>query len=296
MFERCLICTDLTDGLHRLVEFVPSLAAAGVKHVTFFHSAPWFEDGGVPRVDEEAVSRARAQLTRAPENAVTADEIKVEVEIASGRPQDTIPRAVRETQADAVLIGTPIRSLLEEKMFGSTCMSLAKEAIAPLTILRPQLVSTYTREELNLRCRHLWRYLLVPYDGGASSRHLVEQVKYYARARSDNFFKQCLLCWVVDDAGRRDIPLEPQIEEARATLDGVRQDLEITGMAVTCEVRQGDWLQEILAMALIHDITAIAAVEEERNALLSWTAPTAGKALLRSSWHPVIFFPNPKRK
>jgi len=296
MFERCLICTDLTDGLHRLVEFVPSLAAAGVKQVTFFHCTPMLEEAGVPRVDEEAVSKARVQLAYASEGAATVDGIEVEVEIASGRPQDTIPRAIRETQADAVLIGTPIRSLLEEKMFGSTCMSLAKEAIAPLTILRPQLVSTYTREELDLRCRHLWRYLLIPYDGGASSRHLVEQVKHYAGDRSDNFFKQCLLCWVVDDAGRRDIPIEPQIAEARATLDSVRQNLESTGMEVICEVRQGDWLQEILATALTHDITAIAAVEEERNALLSWTAPTAGKALLRSSWHPVIFFPNPKKK
>ena len=295
MFERCLICTDLTDGLHRLVEFVPSLAASGVKHVTFFHSAPWFEDGGVPRVDEEAVAEARARLTHAPDTATMASNIEVEVEVASGRPQDTIPRAAREKQADAILIGTPIRSLLEEKMFGSTCMSLAKAAVAPLTILRPQLISTYTREELDLRCRHLWRYLLVPYDDSPASRHLVEQVKHYASDRSENFFKCCLLCWVVDDAGRRDIPLDPQIAEARATLEGVRQELESAGMEVLCEVRQGDWLNEVLAAALVHDITAIAAMEEERNALLRWTAPTAGRALLRSSWHPVIFFPSPKK-
>jgi len=294
MFERCLICTDLTDGLHRLVEFVPSLAASGIKHITFFHSTPLFwEDGGVPRIDEDAVAKARARLTQPAENL---SGIEVAVEVASGRPQDTIPRTAREMQADAILIGTPIRSLLEEKMFGSTCMSLAQSAVAPLTILRPQLISTYTREELDLRCRHLWRYLLIPYDGSASSRHLVEQVKHYASERSDTFFKQCLLCWVVDDAGRRDIPIEPQVEKARATLEDVRQDLETTGMEVTCEVRQGDWLQEVLATALTHDITAIAAVEEERNALLRWTAPTAGKALLRSSWHPVIFFPSPKQK
>ncbi|NEO51139.1 MAG: universal stress protein, partial [Moorea sp. SIO4A3] len=35
MFQHCLICTDFSDGLYRLVEFVPSLAAGGLKKIIF---------------------------------------------------------------------------------------------------------------------------------------------------------------------------------------------------------------------------------------------------------------------
>lgn len=291
MFEHCLICTDLTDGLHRLVDFVPSLAASGLKQITFFYSAPLCDDGNAPRIDEEAVEAARARLTRDFSAMSLPDGVKVNVEVASGRPQDTIPRATRECKADAILIGTPIRSLLEEKVFGSTCMTLIQSGVAPLTILRPQLVSTYTQAELDLRCRNLWRYLLLPYDDGPAARLLIERLKAAAQERPDCSVQQCLLCWVVDDAGRRDVPIEPQVEAARKTLEGVRQDLESVGLEVQCEVRQGDLLQEILDAAMVYDITAIATVEEERSALLRWTSPTLGKALLRTSWHPVLFFP-----
>ncbi|MFM8299944.1 MAG: universal stress protein, partial [Microcystis aeruginosa] len=40
MFERALICTDLFDGLHRLVHCVPHLALSGLKQVIFLHSIP----------------------------------------------------------------------------------------------------------------------------------------------------------------------------------------------------------------------------------------------------------------
>ncbi len=298
MFERCLICTDLTDGLQRLVDFVPSLAATGLKHVVFFHSTPLtWEDGGVPRADEEAISAARAQLTRDFERMSSLpDGFVVEVEIASGRPQDTVPRIVRDKGIDTILVGTPIRSLLEEKIFGSTSVSLTQAAVAPLTILRPQLISTYTQAELDLRLRKLWSYLLLPYDGSASAKLLVERLQAAARKNDKSCcVEACLLCWVVDDAGRHDVPIEPQVRAARETLEGVKQELEAVGFEVHCEVRTGDLLQELLSAAMVYDITAVAVVEEERNAFLKWTSPTLGKALLRSSWHPVLFFPTPKK-
>ena len=36
MFESCLICTEFSDGLERLAQFVPSLAKGGLKKIVFF--------------------------------------------------------------------------------------------------------------------------------------------------------------------------------------------------------------------------------------------------------------------
>ena len=53
MFESCLICTDFNDGLHRLMDFIPNLAAGGLKQIIFCHSVPLWEEGEVPRIDRE---------------------------------------------------------------------------------------------------------------------------------------------------------------------------------------------------------------------------------------------------
>jgi len=113
MFKRCLICTDFTDGLDRFASFVPSLSASGVNYLVFLHSVPYWEEGEIPHVDEEKVEAAKKRLQVALENV--PDGIEVKVEVPSGRPSDTIPRIV--------LAGTPIRSFLQEKVFGSTSLS-----------------------------------------------------------------------------------------------------------------------------------------------------------------------------
>lgn len=62
MFERCLICTDFSDGLYRLGEFVGSLAAGGIKQLTILHSVPLWEGGEIPRVDKEAIASSQQRL------------------------------------------------------------------------------------------------------------------------------------------------------------------------------------------------------------------------------------------
>ncbi len=56
MFERALICTDLFDGLHRLVHCVPHLALSGLKQVIFLHSIPVWEQPTLAAVDQAKMS------------------------------------------------------------------------------------------------------------------------------------------------------------------------------------------------------------------------------------------------
>lgn len=292
MFKHCLICTDFSDGLHRLVNFVPSLAVGGIKQIVFLHSVPLWEEGGVPRVNEKKIEPARKRLSEALKEIPEGVEVKIEV--PSGRPLDTIPRILETYQIDIILTGTPIRSSLQEKIFGSTSKGLAKLTRSPLMILRPQLISTYTREELNLRCQHLWRYLLLPYNGSDSADYLVQRVKEYAQNRPENSLERCMLCWVVDDGGRREVLIENRMREARDKLESVKAELEKLDLQVNAEVRRGNPLIEILDAALMFDISAIAIADSYRGNLLNWTVPSFANELLCRSWFPVLFF-SPKR-
>lgn len=292
MFQNCLICTDLSDGLQRLVNFVPSFAAAGVKQLVFLHSVPLWEEGDVPRVDEDKLQHAQEKLQVALENC--PEDIEVRIETPSGRPLDTIPRMLQNYAFDVILTGTPIRSLLEEKFVGSTSAGLGKLTETPLMILRPQLVSTYREEELDLRCRHLWRYLLLPYNDSDAAHYLIEKVKHYATQQPTQSLQECLLMWVVDDSVRRGMPLSHRVQEAQEKIQPVKAELEAVGLRVYTEVREGNPLLEVLAAAQTYDISAIAIGADYRASILEWTVPSFANEVLRRSWFPVLFF-SPKK-
>lgn len=292
MFQSCLICTDFTDGLYRLINCVPNLAQGGLKKIVFFHSVPLWEEGEVPRVDDEKVERAKERLQKALDNV--PPEVEVAVEVLSGKPLDTIPRVLKKYDVDVIMTGTPITSLLKEKFFGSTSTGLAKLTSQPLNIIRPELITTYTLEELDLRCRHLWRYLLIPYNDTKTARYLIDEIKKYAQERPENSLKQCMLMSVVDDCGRKSVLAEQRVEESKNSIAKVKKELEALDIEVNTLVKVGDPLQEITTAALDYDISAIAIATDYRNSLLQWTVRSFANDLMRSSWFPVLLF-SPKK-
>ena len=292
MFQSCLICTDFSDGLQRLVNFVPQLKQSGFTKIVFFHSVPLWQEGEVPRVDDEKMEEASQRFEKALSN-VDAD-IQVEIEVISGKPLDTIPRVLKKHPVDVMMIGTPIRSLLKEKFFGSTSTGLSKITEKPLAIIRPQLITTYTTEELALRCQHLWQYLLIPYKEGKAGRYLIDRIKTQVQKNPQSSLKKCLLMSVVEEVGRASVLKDLQVKEAAEKLAVVGSELESLGIEVTTEVRQGNPIQEIMSAALEFDITSIAIAHDYKNPLLQWTAPSFATDFIRRSWFPILFF-SPKK-
>lgn len=289
MFQSCLICTDFSDGLYRLVDFVPSLAAGGIKKIIFLHSVPIWEEGEIPRINHEEIERAIERFKAGLKNIPSS--VEVHIEVPSGRPVETIPKVANSYKVDVILTGIPLRSLLQEKLFGSTTTGLAKACVTPLLILRQQLISAYTCEELDLRCQHLFRYLLVPYNGSNASNYLVQRVKEYAQNRPENSLKQCMLIWVVDEGGRKEIPKDYQLKEAQEKLQAVKAELEEVGLQVNTQVRLGNPFTEVLEAAVDFDISAIAIASDHLGKIIEWPVRSFAGELMRRSWHPILFFP-----
>jgi nucleotide-binding universal stress UspA family protein len=260
-----------------------------MKKIIFLHSVPLWEEGGIPRIDDEAIEKARDRLQQSLKSV--PDGVDIKIEVPSGRPIDTIPKAARTHQVDVVITGMPLRSLLQEKLFGSTTAGLVRACTTPVLILRPQLISTYTCEELDLRCQHLFRYLLIPYNGSNASKYLVQKIKNYAQNRPDSSLEQCLLMWVVDEGGRREVPKDYQLGEAQEQLEPVKAELEQLGLQVNTEVRLGNPYEEILDAALEFDISAIAMASDNLGKLIEFPVRSFAGELMRRSWHPILFFP-----
>lgn len=288
MFQRPIICTDCSDGLQRFTAFVPQLAAGGVQQIVFFHNLPFREVGGIPRVDTERTEQAHQQLESALQQVPEGIEVKVEVQ--SGKLVDNLLKVAKTYQADVFVLGMASRNILNQKLFGSTTVELSQRTKTPILALRPQLISAYTSEELALRCQHLFRYLLIPYDGSDTSSYLLQQIKQYASNRPASSLECCLLCWVVDDTGRRELDKEHRMQLAQQKLTAAKAELEHLQLRVDVELRRGEPVVELLEAAQYHDISAIAIASNNLGKI--WELPIASFTgeVLRRSWHPVLFF------
>ncbi len=286
MFQRLLICTDLTDSLNRFAQVVPSLAASGIQKITFLHCVPLWNEGDIPRIDEEKI--ALAKTTLAPALSNLPPNIEVQLEFPSGRPLDLILETVKSVQPDLVMTGMPSRSLLDEKLFGSTTLGLVKRLTMPLMIFRPQLISAFTGEELALRCQHLFRHLLIPYDGSAAADHLLQAIRQMAEQQPANALQACSLCWVIDESSSR---AKERIRQAETTLRALAADLANLQLQTFPLVRQGNPVLEIQAAASEQDISAIAVSSNHAGQFWELSVPSFTGEILRRSWHPVLFFP-----
>lgn len=288
MFERILICTNFNDGLDRLVHFVPNLAAGGLKKIVFLHTIPVWEQEKLAGVDEQEIKAAQERLAPALENI--SQQIEVKVEVLSGRSASTIPRIIEAEKIDVVLVGTPIRSSWEKTLFGSTTMELARSISIPLMILRPQLISTYTQEELALRCQHLWRSLLIPYNDSELAHYLMDQIKNVAKNHSNNFLQKCILLWVIDEKGRDQVLSSHKFQQAQEKLESLKTELEQLDIEVAIKVKEGDPLGEIINTAINFDISTIAISNYSHSNILEWTKRSIVRDALERIWFPLLFF------
>ncbi|MGB3199515.1 MAG: universal stress protein [Nodosilinea sp.] len=290
MFQRALICTDFTDSTYRLAQFVPSLAAGGFKHLVFVHCVSVESGPEIPRQNSDQLDAIRQRLQDLLRDV--PDDMDVTVEVQLGRASDCILRLAKQHQADVIFLGTPTRTLLEEKLFGSTTATLAEKTSVPLVILRPQLVSTYTTAELELRCAHLFRYLLIPYNGTQASKTLVQKIHYQVQHNPNSVLERVRLLWVIDDHVRPELHGDHPVEQAQQALDTIQAELAELNLVVNTTVVKGSPLEEILKTAETHDIGAIATCSRNIDGILRWSSPSLTREILRCSWHPVLFFPN----
>lgn len=286
MFQHGLICTDFNDGLQRFIRFIPDLAKSGLKRIVFLHTVSVWEDERVTSIDEKRITAAKQYFDSVTDSLPEGIEVKVEV--TTSRYLDKILQLVKTYDIDVIFLGTPVRSSLEATFWGSHTLELAKATDIPLMILRPQLISTYTREELSLRCQHLWRYLLIPYEDSPAGNYLITKLKEYARNRPEGSWQECLLLWVVDDGGRQVEVTQYRLEAARQKLTEVKKELESLNLTVHTTVRQGHPVHEMLRVAQEYDVAAIA-ISNYRGNLLEWMVESTAETLLTKSWFPILF-------
>ncbi|NJR31579.1 MAG: universal stress protein, partial [Chamaesiphon sp. CSU_1_12] len=98
----------------------------------------------------------------------------------------------------------------------------------------------------------------------------------------DRFLERCVLCWVTDS-----IPTQTE----QNLLADIKVDLETANLQVTTDLRRGTPLTEILEVAQMEEISAIAISTGTIGKFQEWITASFAAELLRLSWSPVLFFP-----
>ncbi|APB33729.1 universal stress protein UspA family nucleotide-binding protein [Gloeomargarita lithophora Alchichica-D10] len=291
MFKRLAIATDLQDGLQRLSHFLPALGAGGVEAVTFVHGVPYRDTGVRTREDTEALAQAEAKLTLPAETG----GVQANCIIRSGKPAEVVVQVAREVGADLILVGTQQRNALAEKLLGSDSLNIMRKCEIPLMVIRPQLVQVLTAEELDLRCRHLFYHLLLPYRGRAESKLLLNSVLTQVQKSPTPQVVCCHLVWVVEDPIRRDFAPDPQeIQRAEQELQAVAAQLTPHIPQVYTHVRTGNPVEACLTLAQMLDISAVTLTEAHMTNLWDLSASLGGE-LLRRIPYPLILFSTPEK-
>lgn len=292
MFKHLLIPTDLTDGLPRLTGYLDAIALTGVTKVIFLHSCAIVDDGDKPRVREDKLSRAR-KLLKLDEQMIPKG-ITAEVILDNRRPADAILDSIDKHDIDLVLVSRPIRSLLDEKLFGSTTIAVLQRIKVPVMVLRPELLWVMTRDELCLRFQHFFSHLMIPYDHGNSAQHVIAQIKANVPKQPKGLLA-CTLCWVVSDAGQQELAATQKFNEAERVLGQVKKDLEALGLTVDTVIVSGTPVLEAQKAAHDRDIHAVVVSSGSVGKIWELSIPSFAGEILRRSVYPVIYFPPPGR-
>jgi nucleotide-binding universal stress UspA family protein len=288
MFQKLVICTDFEDGLLRLASCLDSLAVGGIREVVFFHYVPMWEEGDIPRVDDQKIEAAHERFASV--SAGFSGDLVVKFEVRSEQLVTNLLDVIQHYGSDLVILGSQSRTLLNEKIFGSTTTSLTEKLPVPMLVIRPVVLATFTDEELNLRCQCLFRHLLVAYDGTEASESLINMLIDRLQVNGQTMVKDCKLGWVMETT-RRGVSIPEKLAEAETMITATGQRFSELGLETLTEVRTGDPIAEVIKMAGEGGVSAIAVTAHSLPKFLEWSRPSFPHQLLRSSFHPVLFFP-----
>jgi nucleotide-binding universal stress UspA family protein len=146
VFRRILHATDFSRASRPALAKAIALARQNRAPLTIVHvlSPPMVPVGGdfgyippktLDAIDQQARQHARRALAALAARAKKAGA-RTNVLIVDGVPQDQIPRAVRRTRADLVVIGTHGRTGLTKVLLGSVAERVIRLVACPVLTVR----------------------------------------------------------------------------------------------------------------------------------------------------------------
>ncbi len=232
---KAVLATDLSAASEATIEnetCLSCLGRIGIDEMHLVTVVPSNVHAGMPGIDfEKRRRRAIAEYERVIETA----GFDVEVHVVRGTPHRRI-RGIAETiGATLTVVGSRGRSPLENRVIGSTARNLARTTETPLLVNRIERAT----EEPSVVRQQLFRRMLYATDFSANAERAFESFSYLRHAT-----QEATLVHV-------ETPKDPGLsdgEDPESRLNQLAATLEEWGIETQTAVRQGDPVDEILAV------------------------------------------------
>lgn len=130
MFDKAVVCTDLTSDSDLLVSCAGGLRVLGVREAVLTHVVDIFRDpGGLLLSSPEAEDAFERQLTMLEDSGYA-----VHIEAPLGLPAFSLEEVRKRHAASLIVVGTHGRGMLDEPFSGSTSSDLVQLSETPLFV------------------------------------------------------------------------------------------------------------------------------------------------------------------
>ncbi|MDP2233101.1 MAG: universal stress protein, partial [Actinomycetota bacterium] len=157
MFERVVICTDLSEESDRLVNCVGELKILGMREVVLTHVVDIFGDSesGRDRHADEAVFEQQIQV-------LESRGLKVHIDAPLGYPAFSLDEAARRFGASLIVVGSHGKGVFDAPFSGSVSSDLVLLSETP--ILVTSLKALGDQQACTLVCRRILDHILYATD------------------------------------------------------------------------------------------------------------------------------------
>lgn len=251
MYQNILVPLDGSDFAERAIPMALSIAERTGGSVQLVSAVPTLpplvpsaeSEGPVQGWFEEERLRASEYLDGVQERLQGRTKVEVHIRVVSGDPVQALEERVRKTGADAIVMTTHGKGLVERVWLGSVADGLVRRAPCPVLLQRLDDDDV----EVDLDARPGLTRILVPLDGSAASREVVADAVALASA----FDAQISLVRIVADGlpiGSTYIPHAAEeereraeaVREAREDLDRTESKIRDQGVTVEVAIVQDD--------------------------------------------------------
>ncbi|MEN6430991.1 MAG: universal stress protein [Coriobacteriales bacterium] len=273
MFQRAIICTDLSPSSDSIVACAGALGVLGVREAILTHIIDIAE--GMPSSARRDVDALFGRQARDLETA----GIRVKVDTSVGYPSYAIEEVAERHDADLIVIGSHRKGLFATTFSGSVSSDVVRISTRP--VLLAVLAALGSNESSQAVCARLLHHVLAPLDSSPGS----EVVAQYLLALAGRGLVSADLLHVMSDADNT-----ARRRAMSDELEGLALALPDAGVHVMTQIVRGDPGKEVAQRASAgHHTLVVLAPRCESNT--GYPLGSVTHAVIQATAAPALLIP-----
>jgi nucleotide-binding universal stress UspA family protein len=244
---RAVFATDLSDAIEAALSSrtcLECLERYGIDEFDLITVTSPNVTAGMPgNIVEKQTKQGLARQQRLLED----EGFSVNTHVMRGTPHRRVNGLADRIDADLIIVGSRGQSPLEQRLIGSTARNMARTTVRPLLLQR----IVEADDDHEVANEHLFERVLYATDFSENAERAFDQFQHLSTATQEATLVH------VAPPERRSGSEADTVQDARERLAELADRLETTGIDTTVVVREGEAVEEILAVEAEVDPTTI---------------------------------------